>query len=280
MIKEEVIAAIQILIEDREIEGEELELLNEAYQALPKKERIEVIQESIANAKKYVEHISTFNPKNQKHPTKEDIPITEIIFDLADEVSNYIVEDDEKYDLYSILRDILIETIPLEIDYIKSLNDSSLTINLERLKMTWASLLVEKEKEAVQATAFQAKIDYQSGKKSISELEKEREKYQGYLNYLISCTDLVDLGWERVDLLGELTYGSTRAPKSKIREELKRVNAEYAWQEAEVLIQKANHDETLSKTPEETIRTTRGQALEKQLILELQHPEYCNSQQE
>ena len=106
MIKEEVIAAIQILIEDREIEGEELELLNEAYQALPKKERIEVIQESIANAKKYVEHISAFNPKNQKHPTKEDIPITEIIFDLADEVSNYIVEDDEKYDLYSILRDI------------------------------------------------------------------------------------------------------------------------------------------------------------------------------
>lgn len=280
MIKEEVIAAIQILIEDREIEGEELELLNEAYQTLPKEERTEVIQESIAKAKKYVERISTFNPKNQKHPVKEDIPITEIIFDLADEVSNYIVEDDEKYDLYSILRDILIETIPLEIDYIKSLNDSSLTINLERLKMTWASLLVEKEKEAVQATAFQAKIDYQSGKKSISELEKEREKYQGYLNYLISCTDLVDLGWERVDLLRELTYGSTRAPKSKIREELKRVNAEYAWQEAEVLIQKANHDEILSKTPEETIRTTRGQALEKQLILELQHPGYCNSQQE
>lgn len=280
MIKEEVIAAIQILIEDREIEGEELELLNEAYQTLPKEERIEVIQESIAKAKKYVERISTFNPKNQKHPTNEDIPITEIIFDLADEVSNYIVEDDEKYDLYSILRDILIETIPLEIDYIKSLNDSSLTINLERLKMTWASLLVEKEKEAVQATAFQAKIDYQSGKKSISELEKEREKYQGYLNYLISCTDLVDLGWERVDLLRELTYGSTRAPKIKIREELKRVNAEYAWQEAEVLIQKANHDEILSKTPEETIRATRGQALEKQLILELQHPGYCNSQQE
>ncbi len=280
MIKEEIIAAIQILIEDREIEGEELELLNEAYQTLPKKERTEVIQESIANAKKYVEHISTFNPKNQKHPTNEDIPITEIIFDLADEVSNYIVEDDEKYDLYSILREILIETIPLEIDYIKSLNDSSLTINLERLKMTWASLLVEKEKEAVQATAFQAKIDYQSGKKSISELEEEREKYQGYLNYLISCTDLVDLGWERVDLLRELTYGSTRAPKSKIREELKRVNAEYAWQEAEVMIQKANHDEILSKTPEETIRTTRGQALEKQLILELQHPGYCNSKQE
>lgn len=267
MLKDEIISAINILIEDREYEVEELELLSENFQFLTPDDQEEVLSKTIKHAKNYLKSTSVFNKDNKKNPSAEDFTVSEILYELMDEVQSYIIEDETVYDIYDILRLILIEVMPEEISYMESLEGPNLIARIEKLKLTWAHLLVEEEQKRTKKIAFQDKLNYQSGIISISSFENKLTRMNAYQTYLSTCSELLDIEFERLGLQTELRNGSNRKPKSKIEEELAKTLQEQQWQTAEVEIQYANYQDTIS--PKEQSRTTRQTALLKQLNIEL-----------
>ena len=157
--KKEVLETLQYLINDREIVGEELQLTNEAFLSLTTKEKIEIQEELTKYIKEYIRVTSIFNMANNYDlNTEPSITTSEILQDLLNAASDYIENEDLEYNLISILRMSIMDSVEEEINLIEEFQKQGkkeltgiinfkLISALGRLEILRSMLLTEQKQE-------------------------------------------------------------------------------------------------------------------------------------
>lgn len=285
--KKEVLATLQYLINDREIVGEELQLTNEAFLSLTTKEKIEIQEELTKYIKEYIRVTSIFNMANNYDlNTEPSITTSEILQDLLNAASDYIENEDLEYNLISILRMSIMDSVEEEINLIEEFQKQGkkeltgiinfkLISALGRLEILRSMLLTEQKQEDYAIELQEAYEAYQYQTLSSTELATVSNLNVVREAYLEAVAELNDLSMTRANFLEGYGLRQLEAPDTILtdqeKDNLRRLESSVSWQEQETRLRKVNLEETSGEISSSEAREQRGNILVKQLGIEIEY---------
>lgn len=285
--KNEVLATLQYLINDRELVGEELQLTNEAFLSLTAGEKIEIQEELTKYIKEYIRATSIFNIANNFDlNTEPSITTSEILQDLLNAMANYIENEDLEYNLISILRLSIIDSVEEEIGLVEEFQKQNkkepraiinfkLTAASARLEILRSMLLTEQKQEDYAIELQEAYEAYQYQTLSSRELATVSNLNAVRDAYLEALSELNELSMTRANFLEGYGLRQLEAPDtiltSQEQENLRQLESSVSWQEEEARLRKVNLDETSGIISASKAQEQRGNILVKQLGIEIEY---------
>lgn len=285
--KNEVLSTLQYLINDRELVGEELQLTNEAFLSLTAAEKIEIQKELTKYIKEYIRITSIFNIANNFDlNTEPSITTSEILQDLLNALTNYIGNEDLEYNLISILRLSIIDSVEEEIGLVEEIQrqnkkEHNAIINFKlkaasaRLEILRCMLLTEQKKEDYAIELQEAYEAYQYQTLSSRELATVTNLNVVREEYLKALTELYELRMTKTNFLEGYGLRQLETPDtvltSQEQENLRQLESSVLWQEEEARLRKVNLDETSGIISANKAQEQRGNILVKQLDIEIKY---------
>lgn len=285
--KKEVLETLQYLINDREIVGEELQLTNEAFLSLTTKEKIEIQEDLTKYIKEYIRVTSIFNMANNYDlNTEPSITTSEILQDLLNAASDYIENEDLEYNLISILRMSIMDSVEEEINLIEEFQKQGkkeltgiinfkLISALGRLEILRSMLLTEQKQEDYAIELQEAYEAYQYQTLSSTELATVSNLNVVREAYLEAMAELNDLSMTRANFLEGYGLRQLETPDTILtdqeKDNLRRLESSVSWQEQETRLRKVNLEETSGEISSSEAREQRGNILVKQLGIEIEY---------